>query len=147
MIHVTCRLTAKNRDQLRNPTLGNRVWASFTFYQQSAITSSNSSHWAVQWGYEAPTTAHELRTKKKVKTYTRGLLVPHRKVHRIGTQTFLVRQHIGRWSAAFIRTELRYLGNISSHNDGYFYLLTCVDVPSLRWPRSANVQKTHNTTT
>jgi len=28
---VTCMLTAKNRDQLRNPTLGNRVWASFTF--------------------------------------------------------------------------------------------------------------------
>jgi len=22
MTHVTCRLTAKNRDQLRNPTLG-----------------------------------------------------------------------------------------------------------------------------
>ena len=32
MIYVTCRLTAKNRDQLRNPTLGNRVWATFTFY-------------------------------------------------------------------------------------------------------------------
>jgi len=31
MTHVTCRLTAENRDQLRNPTLGNRVWASFTF--------------------------------------------------------------------------------------------------------------------
>ena len=31
MTHVTCRLTAKNRDQLRNPALGNRVWASFTF--------------------------------------------------------------------------------------------------------------------
>ena len=29
---ITCRLTAKNRDQLRNPTLGNRVWASFTFF-------------------------------------------------------------------------------------------------------------------
>jgi len=29
MIHVTCRLTAKNRDQLRNPTLGSRVWATF----------------------------------------------------------------------------------------------------------------------
>jgi len=28
---VTCRLTAKNRDQLPNPTLGNRVWATFTF--------------------------------------------------------------------------------------------------------------------
>ena len=31
MTHVTCRLTSKNRDQLRNPTLGNRVWATFTF--------------------------------------------------------------------------------------------------------------------
>jgi len=30
MTHVTCRLTAKNRDQLRNPTLGNRVCATFT---------------------------------------------------------------------------------------------------------------------
>ena len=29
MTHVTCRLTAKNRDQLRNPTLGNGVWATF----------------------------------------------------------------------------------------------------------------------
>ena len=32
MTHVTCRLTAKNRDQLRNPTLGNRVWAAFRPY-------------------------------------------------------------------------------------------------------------------
>jgi len=32
MTHVTCRLTAKNRDQLRNPRLGSRVWVSFTFY-------------------------------------------------------------------------------------------------------------------
>ena len=30
MTHVNCRLTGKNRDQLRNPTLGNRVWATFT---------------------------------------------------------------------------------------------------------------------
>ena len=29
MTHVTCRLTAKNWDQLRNPTLGNRVLATF----------------------------------------------------------------------------------------------------------------------
>jgi len=29
MTHLTCRLTAKHRDQLRNPTLGNRVWATF----------------------------------------------------------------------------------------------------------------------
>jgi len=31
MTHVTCRLTAKNRDQLRNPTLGKRVRATFAF--------------------------------------------------------------------------------------------------------------------
>ena len=30
MTHITCRLTAKHRDQLRNPT--NRVWAAFTFF-------------------------------------------------------------------------------------------------------------------
>jgi len=29
MTHVTCRLTAKSRDQPRNPTLGNRLWATF----------------------------------------------------------------------------------------------------------------------
>jgi len=33
MTHVTCRLTATNRDQLRNATLGIRVWATFTFLQ------------------------------------------------------------------------------------------------------------------
>jgi len=32
MTHVICRLTANSRDQLRNPTLGNRVWATFTFF-------------------------------------------------------------------------------------------------------------------
>jgi len=31
MTHVTCNLTAENRDQLRNRTVGNRVWATFTF--------------------------------------------------------------------------------------------------------------------
>ena len=30
-------LTAKNRDQLRNPTLGNRVWATFFTYANSVI--------------------------------------------------------------------------------------------------------------
>ena len=32
MTHVTCRLTAKNRDQLRNHKLSNRVWSNFTFF-------------------------------------------------------------------------------------------------------------------
>ena len=36
MTHVTCRLTAKNRDQLRDPALGNRIWATFTFLIVSA---------------------------------------------------------------------------------------------------------------
>ena len=35
MTHVTCRLTAKNQDQLWNPTLGSRVWAIFLTYDLS----------------------------------------------------------------------------------------------------------------
>jgi len=31
MTYATCRLTAKNRDQLPDPMFGNRVWATFTF--------------------------------------------------------------------------------------------------------------------
>jgi len=38
MTCVTCRLTAKNRDQLWNPTLGNRVWATFTFFMGKHIS-------------------------------------------------------------------------------------------------------------
>jgi len=37
MTHITCRLTAKNRDQLRNATLGNRVWASFFTYVEKGV--------------------------------------------------------------------------------------------------------------
>ena len=36
MTHITCRLTAKNQDQLRNRTLGNRVWATFLATQPTA---------------------------------------------------------------------------------------------------------------
>ena len=36
MTHVTCRLTAKNRDQLQNPTLGDGVWATFTFFMEES---------------------------------------------------------------------------------------------------------------
>ena len=32
MTRVTCRLTASNRDKVPNPTLVNRVWATFTFF-------------------------------------------------------------------------------------------------------------------
>jgi len=37
MTHVTCRLAAKNRDQLRNPTLANRVRATFTFFSTETV--------------------------------------------------------------------------------------------------------------
>ena len=37
MTHITCRLTAENRDQLRNRTLCNRVWATFTFYTEDRV--------------------------------------------------------------------------------------------------------------
>jgi len=44
MTHVTCRLTAKNRHLLRNPTLGNRVWArckaTFTFFTLRVVYGS-----------------------------------------------------------------------------------------------------------
>ena len=39
MTHVTCRLTAKNRDQLRNPTLCNRVWTTFTIYTARLVSA------------------------------------------------------------------------------------------------------------
>jgi len=40
MTHITCRLTAKNRD-----TLGNRVWATFTFSRN--ISSVSNDAWFV----------------------------------------------------------------------------------------------------
>ena len=43
--HVTCRLTAKNRDQLRNHTLGNRVWAIFAFMLYKMHSKSDIWYW------------------------------------------------------------------------------------------------------
>jgi len=51
MTHVTCRLTAKNRDQLRNPTLGNRVWATFLVTEKRWCSQD-----AVAIGYLRPRT-------------------------------------------------------------------------------------------
>ena len=48
--YVTCRLTARNRDQLRNPTLGNRVWAtgccmnSTCFIQPVVLLAAKCNH-------------------------------------------------------------------------------------------------------
>ena len=38
---ITCRLTAKNRDQLWNPTLCNRIWVTFTFLVMDGVDSSS----------------------------------------------------------------------------------------------------------
>ena len=43
MTHITCRLTAKNRVRLRNPMLGNRVWATFTFLYTAGTRQSAAS--------------------------------------------------------------------------------------------------------
>jgi len=42
MTHVTCRLTAKSRDQLQNPTLGNRAWATFYLFKSLYNTNRKS---------------------------------------------------------------------------------------------------------
>ena len=52
MTHVTCRLTAKNRDQLRNPTLGNRVWATFTFFSSFYALLKLTVHFPVSKLYD-----------------------------------------------------------------------------------------------
>jgi len=43
MTHVTCRLTNENRDQLRNPTLGNRIWATFSGQPSSQRRSAGGT--------------------------------------------------------------------------------------------------------
>jgi len=49
--HITCRLTAENRDQLRNSALGNRVWATFTF---TFIGAKFPAMYNVSWDTRPP---------------------------------------------------------------------------------------------
>jgi len=44
MTHINCRLTAKNRDQLQNPMLGNRVWATFFSYPTNFTVTRFAKH-------------------------------------------------------------------------------------------------------
>ena len=41
--HITCTLTVKIRDQLRNPTLGNRVWTIFYLMFYYVLLCHNGS--------------------------------------------------------------------------------------------------------
>jgi len=45
LTRVTCRLIAKNQDQLWNPTLDNRVWAAFTFLYQCCLAANVLLSW------------------------------------------------------------------------------------------------------
>jgi len=42
LTHITCRLTAKNRDQFWSPTLCNRVWTTFTFLSLYSVPVRSS---------------------------------------------------------------------------------------------------------
>jgi len=55
MTHVTCKLTAKHRDQLRNPTLGNQVLATF-FYMEFPLGYTN---WVIPISVPFPNTLSE----------------------------------------------------------------------------------------
>ena len=57
MTHVTCRLTAKNRDQLRDPTFGNGVLATFTFLLFRVallLTNTDATNMKETPGFSAP---------------------------------------------------------------------------------------------
>ena len=54
MTHVTCRLTAKNRDQIRNPTLGNRVCTCvFVLDTLLSIAETDEPIRDVVWGLDS----------------------------------------------------------------------------------------------
>jgi len=57
MTHVICRLTAKARDQLRNPMLGNLIWATFTFNKQTKEKTTTLSRLSAREGEEVELTA------------------------------------------------------------------------------------------
>ena len=42
---VTCRLTAKNQDQLRNPTFGSLIWATFAFFTHPTDRARGIMFW------------------------------------------------------------------------------------------------------
>ena len=57
MTYITCRLTAKNRDQLRNPTLGSGVLATFTFLIVIIINNQWTQYTDAVGSVSAATTA------------------------------------------------------------------------------------------
>jgi len=66
MTHVTCRLTAKTRDQLRNPKLGNRVrgYLYLLFYLMYKNAQKNSGrqkqHGSICWPGRNPSSVQNI---------------------------------------------------------------------------------------
>jgi len=80
MTHVTCRLTAKNRAQLRNPAHGDRVWTTFRFFTTLTLTGHKGQ-------FDAIATGHRLwlrdgrgtqivSTSREQQTYTQYVPLP-----------------------------------------------------------------------
>ena len=98
MTHVTFRLTAKNRDQLRNPTLGSRVWATFTFFTRTVFLHTAPSQSDMR---RAITLVLILTRGQSTLTYSR-IVVAHGSISHI-------RQMVPMWAHSILPTE-RYLG-------------------------------------
>ena len=71
------QLTAKNRDQLRNPTLGNRVWATFTLFTQEWTLSLTD--WPASSIGRRPSQALSLCSTVDTKRPSLSIDVPWRK--------------------------------------------------------------------
>jgi len=90
MTHVTCRLTAKNRDQLRNPTLGNRVWSTcFTRARCGLLLQMwrgrrvyVSACWTQRWAWALQKRLNRSRIRKN---YTQAVSVRASHPHWTGT--------------------------------------------------------------
>jgi len=96
MIHVTCKLTAKNRDQLRNPTLGNRVWATFLSGQEAML------HW---WQY----TMH-----------CRPFLAPFGRTPNASFHSIFVTSHYGPGPSLTVRVLFQSCSVFGSYNRNAF---------------------------
>ena len=109
MTHVTCRLTAKNRDQLRNPAFGSRVRASFM---------CNSEHDVHVYSYCSVRATVTSTCQLPMWSFSTAALA--RRVRRPMTSS---------WLAAILMTSLTVSGNnLSSHVDGRTErLLGCLD--------------------
>jgi len=97
MTHVACRLTAKNRDQLRNPTLCNRVRATFTFTftAQQNCSSNDDLHTHARIGYTDISTGKQ---PAKLAPSSGGVQTPNQHVVAWDHPSSQLTRHLDRFS-------------------------------------------------